>query len=85
MKRPILDDSSSSPMSESIDETIEHKEINFQSHDVNSKVPDDLLNDKLLVQESKDKSGWHQAVNLKNGFGEASAYNSLRYVNFTKL
>lgn len=59
------------------DGIIEHKEVNFQTQENNSKVPEDLLNDKLLVQEIKEREGWHKVTNLKNAYNESTVYNSL--------
>lgn len=75
MKRPKSEDLSN--INSCDEEVTEHKEVNFQSQ--NSKVPEDLLNDKLLVQEMKEKPGWHQVANLKSTFDESSAYNRLTW------
>ncbi|XP_011310721.1 putative 1-phosphatidylinositol 3-phosphate 5-kinase [Fopius arisanus] len=38
----------------------------------------EVLNDTLFhVQETKERSSWHKVNNLRNSFGEMSAYNSL--------
>lgn len=76
LKRPTSDDMLS-VATDSSDGIFEQKEVNFQTQDNNSKIPEDLLNDTLLVQDVRDKGGWHQAVNLKNSYGESSVYNSL--------
>lgn len=75
LKRPKSVDLSVDSPNSCEEEILEHKEVNFQSQ--NSNVPEDLLNDKLLVQEIKEKEGWHHVTNLKNNFDESSAYNSL--------
>lgn len=76
LKRPTSEDVTS-VAADNNDGMIEHKEVNFQGQENNAKVPEDLLNDTLLVQELKERDGWHQVANLKNAYGESSAYNSL--------
>ncbi|XP_058804589.1 1-phosphatidylinositol 3-phosphate 5-kinase isoform X2 [Phymastichus coffea] len=76
LKRPTSDDMLS-VATDSSDGIFEQKEINFQSQDNNSKIPEDLLNDTLLVQDIKEKEGWHQTANLKNTYNESSVYASL--------
>ncbi|XP_023248602.1 1-phosphatidylinositol 3-phosphate 5-kinase [Copidosoma floridanum] len=76
LKKPTSEDLTSS-VGEVCNTTVEHKEVNFQSQENNCNVPDDLLNDKLLVQDVKEKEGWHRVSNLKNAFGESTVYDTL--------
>lgn len=74
LKRPTSEDIISAA-ADCNDGIVEQKEVNFQTQE--NKVPEDLLNDKLLVQEIKEQEGWHQVANLKNTFNESTVYNSL--------
>ena len=75
LKRPTSEDIMSTS-SDCNDGMIEHKEVNFQTQE-NNTVPEDLLNDTLLVQDIKEREEWHQVSNLKSAFGESNVYNSL--------
>ncbi|OXU27408.1 hypothetical protein TSAR_004798 [Trichomalopsis sarcophagae] len=77
LKRPTSEDIISTT-ADCNDEIVEQKEVNFQTRE--NKVPEDLLNDKLLVQDIKKQEGWHQVANLNNAFNESTVYNSLTSV-----
>ncbi|XP_023318163.1 1-phosphatidylinositol 3-phosphate 5-kinase isoform X2 [Trichogramma pretiosum] len=76
LKRPTSNEILDFSGSDSHSEIIEHKEVNFQCQE-NSNVPEDLLNDTLLVQEKKGAGGWNEISNLKSSYGEASSYQSI--------
>ncbi|CAB0037002.1 unnamed protein product [Trichogramma brassicae] len=76
LKRPTSNEILDFSGSDSHSEIIEHKEVNVQCQE-NSNVPEDLLNDTLLVQEKKGTGGWNEISNLKSSYGEASSYQSI--------
>lgn len=65
------------PPSEDFIPNLVSKEVNIQAQESYCKDSDDLSNDVLKVQEVKGRSGWHKVTNLKNTFGELSAYNNI--------
>ncbi|KAK0158635.1 hypothetical protein PV328_009612 [Microctonus aethiopoides] len=76
LKRPTSDDFTST-FTDSSDSTVEQREINLKSHECNTGVSEDVLNDTLQVQKVKEQNSWHKVNNLRNSFGELSAYNCL--------
>ena len=77
LKRPTSEGAISSDYN---DEVIEHKKVSVRAQEVNSKDSDDLLNDILQVQETKNRNGWHNIQNLKSGSNELYAFNTLSLV-----
>lgn len=80
LKRPTSEELSVISVESSSDNTIEKREVNFNSHECNSGVPDELLNDTLHVQDYREKNSWHKPNNLKTTFSESVVYNKFTLV-----
>ncbi|XP_015119945.1 1-phosphatidylinositol 3-phosphate 5-kinase [Diachasma alloeum] len=75
LKRPTCEDLSAFPPDP--DTPTDQKDVNQRAQEC-AAVSDEVLNDTLFhVQETKERISWHKVNNLRNSFGEMSAYNSL--------